>query len=224
MPIRVGTYDFFAYTFPGGLYLIATLYLLQKYGVFQLDYANIPAVYVFTLIGVAYVMGLVIDPIAGNLWYRLFRPKDFFKATMREFNQRNSRLQVEFQDMDWYVLMAYIKRFNREMATDVEHINVLRIMFRNLSFGFLILAVIGAIEYVQRGYSTPFLIICVILMTGSIILVRQAVRFNRWFYEGIYQSVAALALESHQLPVSITEAGVKSIDDNVTKRQSSKRK
>lgn len=224
MSIRVGTYDFFAYTLPGGIYLIATLYLLQKYGGFLFDYTNIPTVYFIVLIGAAYIMGLVIDPIASNFWYWLFRPKDFFKTTMKEFNQRNSRIQVEFQDMDWYVLVAYIKRINREMATDIEHINALHIMFRNLSFGFLIYSAIATLEYIERAYSIPFAVMAGLLLIGSIIFIRQAIRFNRWFYQGIYQSIAALALEVHQLPINMAITRSQNVSESEPKRQSMRRK
>ena len=73
MNIKVSVYDFFAYTISGGLILFTAVYALDIFGVLQIDLLSLTpsAGQSAILIAVAYIIGLLFEPI-GKLWHRLF--------------------------------------------------------------------------------------------------------------------------------------------------------
>jgi hypothetical protein len=90
MSIRVGIYDFFAYTIPGSLYLAIVVYGFVVFGLFEFDVSwlsNLSLVQIIASSILAYIVGLVVDLIAKQ-WYRLFRPKDFPKDELKRFRKR----------------------------------------------------------------------------------------------------------------------------------------
>jgi len=201
MSIRLSIYDFFAYTIPGGIILAIALYIIQKYQVFSLSFSDLSTLELLGLGIFALLAGYFIDPIAKNIWYKIFRPKNFYVATMTEFNKRNPDIEILFKEMDWYISFAYIKRHSAEMAQELEHVNVISIMLRNCSFGLLIFSIVFAFEFFSLGYLLIYAIESISCFLTAIVLVKQAVKFNQWFYEGIYQSLIALVLVPEQLPV-----------------------
>ena len=122
MSIRLGIYDFFAYTIPGGLYLFAILYIIIKLTSLNIDLAQITIVQVLFFSIAAYVSGLILDPLAKKLWYSYFEVKNLMSEVLAELNTRNDNISFPSVKIDWYVLLAYIKHQNMEMAVDIERL------------------------------------------------------------------------------------------------------
>lgn len=198
MSIRIGIYDFFAYTIPGALYLIAVGYLATIFGLAALDFqwlANLAGLQVIALAMFAYIGGLIIDPIAMR-WSHLFRAKDLSGVELDEFKKAHPDLEVKFQASDWPLLFAYIRRLNPDLSFEIDKHNATNIMLRNVSFGIALLAVCEAIQYVASNFFVWHLILCLLFVAMSIIAVRKSVRYAGWFYSGIYETVAASSLEA----------------------------
>jgi hypothetical protein len=202
MSIRVSIYDFFAYTIPGGIILAIVLYINQRYQVFSLSFADLSLLELIGIGVLAYLVGFLIDPISKDLWYRFFCPKNLHQTTLNDFNKRHPNIEIPFQKMDWYVSFAYIKRFSVEMVQELEHLKVINIMLRNSSFGLTIFGVVFAFEFVTRHFVWVYAVASVLCVTTGIVLVKQAVKFSQWFYEGIFQSLVALLSDPQS--VSIT--------------------
>jgi len=121
MSIRVGIYDFFAYTIPGILYLITAVYICHTAGLFTVDaqwldsISTIEAI-LFTLIG--YVAGLLLDPFAKR-WYGLFKPKNLSKIMLDEFVGKHPAFTVKFGGYDWYIVLSYLRRASDEIAYNI---------------------------------------------------------------------------------------------------------
>ncbi|HKX28157.1 MAG TPA: hypothetical protein VJ302_10715 [Blastocatellia bacterium] len=216
MPIRLGLYDFFARTIPGGISVLAFLYILHRCHLYNLSFANLSTAETAFFAICSYMAGFSIDRLANTLWYRLFQAQTrLHDQTLTAWNERHSGIDIQYQEMDWYILLSYIKRHSLEMATEVEHFNVTSIMLRGSSFGIMVFALIFAIEFVSRGFHLKYAVFSVLCMLISIIMLREAVKFRKWFYQALYDSVVALIIKPEQLPIKFKariEAEVPPID------------
>ncbi len=205
MSIRMGIYDFFSYVIPGGIFISAFQYLFQKYYFQLINLTGISFVEFLVWGSLAYLVGLAIDPLISKSWYRLFRRKNLFEETMEKFNERHPAVDVLFQEMDWYILLSFIKKHNIEMAYDIEKFNVINIMLRNSSFGILVYAAIFVFEFILNNYFWIYAVFAILSLIISIVLVQQSVKFQKWFYESIYQTVIALTIEIEKLPIKFID-------------------
>ena len=203
MSIKIGIYDFFAYTIPGVFYLFTIAYLCTIFGLVAIDVQsldNLSTLQVLVLAILAYIIGMIFDPIT-NLWCRFFKPTNMSKVVLDEFKERHTDLEIKFQARDWPVLLAYLKQENVDITTDIERHNATNIMLRNISFNLIVLSIIQVIQYIQTSFLVLNLILCLALLVSSIIAGREGAKRSRWFYSTIYEAIAARSLESSDLLV-----------------------
>ncbi len=145
MSIRLGLYDLFAYTIPGSLYIFCIAHLAMILGWTTLDFqllSSLSAVQVFILAALAYIAGLIVEPIAKQ-WRSLFKSKGLAKIAYDEFKQRYSNLEIGFRPEDLGVLLAYVRRESTEVAAEIELLNVTSIMLGNISLGLVSLSALS---------------------------------------------------------------------------------
>src|SRR5919109_1251784 len=137
MSIRVGLYDFFAYTLPGMFYLAIIGFWLNDRGLLLIDFSILKDIYwavLLVIVGAGYVIALLIDPIAYGCMRLLYkRNRDVAKAAYDEFTQRYSWVNLNYDAKDWGILLRAVKSVSMEAAADVEQHNVAFIMLRNIS-------------------------------------------------------------------------------------------
>jgi hypothetical protein len=146
MSIRIGIYDFFARVIPGGVVLAALLYILTRYFGFSTSLLSLSTTQLIALGALAYIIGFVLTPLSAPL-YRKLRPKNLYQETIIQLGRELPVIEIQYKDMDWYTLLAFIKRHNMDMGLDVEHLNAVSIMLRNTSLGTFMFSVIFAIEF-----------------------------------------------------------------------------
>lgn len=208
MNIKISVYDFFAYTIPGSLLLFSVPYTLIIFDFVPRDvllFSPSP-IQVIIILGSAYVVGLLFEPI-GKFWYGRFRPKNHSEVVLAELKKRYPSYDIHFHGHEWTVLLAYIRRENPEVASEIERVNATNIMLRNISFVLIVLAVIELVRF-ALGLNLLHLIISLFLIIFSVISGREAVKFAQWFYLGIFENILSTALQLPQL-VSVPQAKVK---------------
>ena len=201
MPIRIGIYDFFAYTIPGAFYLFTIVYLCTNLGFLTIDLQSVndlSVVQVVIAAVLAYPLGLILDPVA-SLWHQLFKTKDVSKAVFDSFKERRPYLEINFHPTDWGILLMYTRRHSIDMAYDIERPNVTRIMLRNISLSLIILSLIQAVHLIHSRFFARDLVSAIALAVASTIAATQATKFNRWFYSAVYESVVAHTLDPSRL-------------------------
>lgn len=203
MTIKIRAYDFFAYTIPGGIFVAAFGYILQKYQLISIDLANLSTLQLLILAGLSYLVGYFVNPLVYKSWYRLFRSEDLFERTMTEFNRRQPSLEVNFLDMDWSIFFAFIKKHDSDMALDIDQLKVINVMLRNSSFGSFVFAVIFFLDFIDNVHVPIYAIGSAICLLMALVLGKESVKFQIWFYEGVFQHAIALVLEPKQLPVKL---------------------
>ena len=205
MSIRMGIYDFFAYTIPGGLYLLAALYVITRLTPLNIDLMRASIVQALFFAIASYVIGIVLDPLAKYLWYARFEPEDVLSEVRAEMNKRNDQISFPDVKIDWYVLLAYIRRHNMDMAVEIERFKTIEIMMRNVSFALLLYAALPIIDLIAYGYSTWQGLFALGSLLGCILAVKQALKFDKWFYAGIFETVAALELKPEHIPIELID-------------------
>ena len=200
MSIRIGIYDFFAYTIPGILYLIAGMYLCQTLKFVILDKQWLRSIstveaLLFALIG--YLLGLLFDPIAKR-WYRLFKPKDLSKVVLDEFKAKHPNFVVKFGEGDWYIVLSYLRKVSEETAYNIERFNATNIMLRNVSFLSFVLAIIQTGRLIVC-FSWLEFVLCVVFAVFALIAGKESVKYAKWFYSSQYASIAAHSITAQDL-------------------------
>jgi hypothetical protein len=201
MSVKLGIYDFFAYTIPGGIITTAIIFVVVNHFGFVIDVSKVSIFEFVVLVTLAYLMGYVNDFIARKTWYKIFHRKNLYETTIADLNKRNRAFDVVLNEIDWYIPFAFIKKKNLDMAQDIDKLNVQNIMLRNSSFGILVFAIIFGIEFFLNGYLLNYAIASVFCLVVSIILARESIKFASWFYQSIYQHLVALLVTSEQLPI-----------------------
>jgi len=200
MTVKISIYDFFANTIPGAFYLTTIAYVCSSFGLIAIDFqalSGFSLIQALVIAVAAYILGIIIDPIAG-LWYRLFKPKNISSVVLEEFRSSHSNLCLKFQDKDWPVLLAYLRRVNAGAVDNIERFNATNIMMRNISFDFAILSLVEVIQFFRTA-SLWHLVLGLALIAASVISIQRAVKFARWFYLANYEAVLAQGLESSDL-------------------------
>jgi hypothetical protein len=197
MNLRLGMYDIFSRILPGGFYLLAFLQLSTAMGFVKFTWATLGDIGVIPSLGllvIAYAIGAALDPF-GAAWHRLFRKQGMSNRVLQAFKERNAdHWKLDFKDTDWRVLRAYIGIHNPDTADEIDRLNALCIMFRNISLGITLIAVS---EIIQSAKTLNWIhgLVVVLLIALSILTARQATTLRDWFYSGIYETILAYRLD-----------------------------
>jgi hypothetical protein len=211
MGISLDLYDFFAHLIPGGVFLMAFLYGFQEEWLRSPAFTDLNTAQLIGLGICAYLLGYMIDPL-GKRWYECFRPRRDSKAfpgnrysmsenAVKQLVHDNPWLAVESGAINWYVLLAYIKRHNLPMALEIERFNVTHIMLRGVSLGLLVFAMVFCAKVISGTQALLYVGLSLLSMAAAYLLMLEALKFRIWFYKAIYQSALALKLEPEQLPI-----------------------
>lgn len=204
MSISLSLYDFFAHLVPGGVFLIAFLYGFHETWLRSPAFTALTTAQLLGLSLVAYILGYVVDPIA-NRWYRLFRRKipkfGISEQAAIALQKDHPNIVIDSRAISWYVLLAYIKRRNLPMAQEIEQFNVTHIMLRGISLGLIFFALVFCLKIFTAPQAWQHAIFSLLSMAAAYLIMQEAIKFRKWFYQSIYQSVLALELKPDQLPV-----------------------
>ena len=203
MSIKVGVYDFFTHLIGGSFLLAIILYILQRLLPLPIDIANLSSTQFLILGTIGYVLGYVATPISSHYWYRFFVPKELYQNTIQALNKQIPQMEVNLDEMDWYTLIAFIKKQNIDMAGDIEQYNAISIMLRSTSFGLLLFSITFIVDFFLKNYVIGFLFLSIVCFILSVILIRESVTYHTYFFRSIYQSVVALIIQPEQLSVKI---------------------
>jgi len=197
MTIQIGIYDFFAYTIPGGLYLSVLIYALVTFRVIAPNtvyhiWQDLTITHIVIFAALAYVTGLIFDPVQRRLWGRWFRFDESVKIAFDEVRHRYPTLEPRFEASQWYMLFTRIKFANSKIALDIERFNATSKMLRNISFALLLFALVQVV-YLLQGYAWV-LIVMVVFVALSVVVSQQAVRFSKWFYLSTFETIISMNL------------------------------
>jgi len=192
MSIRIGIYDFFAYTVPGGLMLLILLGGLDTAGVQGLWtlVGNLNTLQVFITVVACYLTGFVCSPFLSK-WSALFEPKNFEQDTLERFKAKHPRLTIEMDASDWPVWLASIRRENLDLAFEIDRHMAVSKMVRGVSFFLLLAGLVVLVNFFTGRVSAWFLPGIAAAFPLAVLTVRESIKFKRWFYIVIFETVVS---------------------------------
>ena len=203
LPLNVS--DIFGRIVPGGVYLFACTELARVLGWLKIDWQSLADLGILPSLGLtilAYVVGTSMDRIV-YAWYRLFARGTTYDV-LDQFKAEHQNLwKLDFESRDWAVLRAYIHIHNPNLGDEIDRYNAISIMFRNVSFGLIVLAASQIIQFVNtRNWLLWILIIALFFLSYQ--LGMQASVTRAWFYREIFETILAYRLKLDELvkPVS----------------------
>jgi len=200
MSVRVGIYQLFARAIPGGFYLFTIFYLCVLFGLVTIDFQslnNLSVIWAVVFAVLAYILGEILDQFA-LWWHRLFKPRNLSNVVLDEFKQAHAEWEINVQDRDWPILLAYLRQESLEVVNQLETHNATCIMLRNVGLNLMVLSIIQMVQFTQTSYIWN-LVLCIVFGVLSIISGRQATKFKRWFYRGIFEALIACNLEISEI-------------------------
>ncbi len=197
MNIRLGIYEIFSRIVPGALYMVVITQVLATFGVLNFDIQMINNLSLAASIGliiVAYILGGAFDNLA-MIPFHLFKKQNISERTFARFKAiHQDRWRIDFKDDDWRLLLAFVRTKDSELAGELERHNALSIMLRNVSLGLLVLAADKVIQFFISRYSID-VFIALSMLALSMLILREAMKFRGWFYEGIYETILAYRID-----------------------------
>lgn len=192
MSIRIGIYDFFAYTVPGGLMLLILLGALDTSGVpdIWVKLFALNTFQFFLLIVGCYLTGFVCSPFLSK-WSVFFEPKQIETDILEQFKKRNPALAIDIHPAEWPIWLASIRRENLDIAVEIDRNMAVSKMVRGVSLFLLLGAALALANVVMGRISAWYLPAIAIAGWLSILTVRESIKFKRWFYLVIFETVVS---------------------------------
>jgi hypothetical protein len=123
--------------------------------------------------------------------YRFLKPRNIQNTTLDAFKKKHPHLEIRFKAHEWPILLAYARQENMDIAANIERFNATFIMLRNISFALLLFAVVQVCQLIIHNFPIIHAILILIFLTLFIVALREAVKYNRWFYSIIYETIIA---------------------------------
>jgi hypothetical protein len=146
------------------------------------------------LIVIAYILGGAFDNLAVTL-FQLLKKQNISGRTLERFKKAyQDRWQIDFQDDDWPLLLAFVRTKSLDLAGELDRHSALSIMLRNVSLGLLLMAVNSLIQFLISRNPIDMLI-SIFMFVLSLLILREAIKFRSLFYESIYQTILAYRMD-----------------------------
>jgi len=193
MSVRIGLYEFFAYTIPGVFYLLIAGFAASIFGLLPITWSTVNDLSLTSLIiltGAGYVCGYLMDFFAYRL-ARPFRPKATVEATLQSFEKQHPWIRKNFTYSDWGILTHMLKQLPNDSVANLEQLNATSMMMRNIGFGFLLLALVFILYFILVSNALGNVVMALISLAFLAVALQVSKKFREWYYFGIYEAVAA---------------------------------
>lgn len=205
MSYSLGVYDLLANIIPGGVYLMLLYLGLIRFGELQTDLSTVSSWYIIAFGFASYVVGMVFDPIAKNLWYQRFGGRISQAEIIAELNKENDRIEFTNEKYDWALLSAYVKQHSSDVYEGTRRMSAIHIMLRNISFAAFLVFVLSICDLFVNGFLVAQVVVGLAALLFSILAYKQARRFDNWHFKSTYHAIAGLKLKAKDLPVRLKD-------------------
>jgi hypothetical protein len=188
MSITFGIYDFFSYTVPGVLYILAANQLLFFLRMPNIDLNTLNTNLGSTLLWVvaAYVVGQLMDSFAVR-WYYLVNKFHAETKALHDFREKHKDIKTDFTINDRQSLFSVIRHNNLELARYIDTFKAISIMLNNISLALLLFAALQGFALVKYGFSLRTLFLIIVSLVFSYVAISRSAVFNEWHWEAVYQ-------------------------------------
>jgi len=188
MSISIGVYDFFAYTIPGIIYLYVVnefLHLLKLPYIAINEISNITQVILIAV--VAYILGIIFETFAFYYFKILYhKDKHRKEEALDDFNFQYKDIKHNLSANEVSLYWNAIQHKNPQITDMINRTMAQSIMLRNISLGFLMLAILYIFLFVLNGFLANYILVVLISFVFSLLAARRSRTFYLWYYRDIY--------------------------------------
>ncbi len=216
MSIRFGVFDFFAYTIPGGIYLVLAMLISHETTLGRIWISKIPVSASTLLIGgvLSYVIGILFAGLSKNPWYRLFGPRSASTAAYQRISKTYPDVSFNFGPKQYPAILKMLRLRDTEAGLYVDKHRATAIMLRNLSFSLLCLAV-GVLALYCRGNNLVLPVIsATILFVMSAFGATGSHKFSEWAHASTFEYIIGDTMTTAKLVVWKSEESSAEADSN----------
>ncbi len=216
MSINLGIYDVFANIVPGLVYLYVLNEYLRAFNRANLDLSstyNLPQF--LLLIILAYLVGYIMDYVSYHLWFLRFYSRHEECMAYQQFKERYPELDVVFVPEQSSLLFTIIRQKSQQLADSIDKNKVVSLMLRNTSFALILLLPLELYFAFANRFNifdlTVNFLMAIGSVIGSLIALRQAERFDHYFYRLIFENAALEGKDLKSIVSKINKKGIGSI-------------
>ena len=190
--IKVSLFDIFAYTLPGLFVLVGILILADESIKNIVDLTimlnNLGIGSSAMAVLTAFVIGFAVDSL-GNLYYR-------FSCKIGENPMEDTRKEFNIDRQKDLQLQQIVRDKSPSVNALLQTWRLLKSVSRNLAFTFLLLTIITLLKtnFFVVGNSIEWYLLSGGCFVLSLILTGRAKRFDKWFYQDLFNTGIALRL------------------------------
>ena len=216
MSVSIGIFDLYSFMIPGLLYLFV---FNEAARVIKISYFDLSLLKDNVWLGVgilvlAYITGHILTSLSFRIWFRLFYRHERSERAYNKFKLRMS--DVDFEPKKWSILLAVIRRDNSDIAQVIEKNIVDAIMFRNVSFGLALFAMVQIVSGVATGFTPINITTAILSLSASGLALRQSAKYDGWFFNSVFEHAVTFG--------RTTEEVINSLKAEKPAKRSSKRK
>ena len=131
---RLGIFDLFSYTLPGGIYLSALITALTLWPIAPaIPNLKLDASVLVILVTISYLIGLLVSPVKWTPWDRLF-PSRKVETILEKLQHTYPEVTLKIRPDQWPVIQANTALEDREFSLSVDKLSQLfKITWTHLS-------------------------------------------------------------------------------------------
>jgi hypothetical protein len=200
MSLSIGIYELFAYTIPGVLYIYVINEFLRIINYPYVDISKVDNLAQLAILAVlAYIAGHIFDSIAQKIWSPLFLREDVPERMLMYVKEKNKGFDIQFTADQVQLLRSAIRRNDKAIVDRFSKHDVLHIMLRNVSFGFLLFCILQFVLFWQSSWSLQYLVVALTSLGISIIAIRRSEVFRERYYLNIFDAALCYGTSMEQI-------------------------
>lgn len=200
MSISIGIYELFAYTVPGVVYIYVINEFLRLLNFPHVDISKLDNIAQLSILAViAYISTHIFDSITRRIWVPLFMNEDFKKESLESFKRERNEVDIQFTADQSQLIASAICHSDKDFYDRIAMLDVLYMMLRNISFGFLLFSILQLAIFWKNNWEIQFLIIALLSFVVAIILIYRSKQFRKRYFQYFYSSALCYGTSIEQI-------------------------
>jgi hypothetical protein len=188
---RLGIFDLFSYTLPGGIYLSALITALTLWPIAPaIPNLKLDASVLVILVTISYLIGLLVSPVKWTPWDRLF-PSRKVETILEKLQHTYPEVTLKIRPNQWPVIQANTALEDREFSLSVDKLRATHIMLRSVSLALCVFAFLSLAHALGHPNSLISWLGTIAALGASALAAKGSRTFKSWTYHYTFELMIA---------------------------------
>lgn len=133
------------------------------------------------------IIAQLLEPIANFIFRRIITRKDFAENGLHLVQEKNKSLKINFEASEFELLYTLVVQRSPQISRNIEYFQAQSLMFRHLSFGFLLLSALEFINYFEVQ-SVEYFVVGLLAFAMCWIAHQRSNKHRIWFFERVFEA------------------------------------